>query len=117
MSTFNYKLLWFLIHLLFHFFEIIFSVIVFIYSNLEELIIFTSKFKFYSNIDYDENFINNIKPTLNKIPNHVVIILSDDKFSENIIKRLIKYCQLVGIKYISFYDYKGLYMCHKSYHI
>lgn len=102
-----YKTIWCSIHLIYNFIEILCNIFLFVLANLENFIILISKFKLGSNVDYELSHIKSISSNLQKIPLHLVLILSDDNCSPKNIDRVINYCQLAGVQFISLYDYKG----------
>ena len=81
------------------------------YSVLQHwtcLVLFVQKRGYFLNkIQYDSN---NHFTEASKIPRHLAILLGQEEISAFDLVKLISWCIVAEIPYISFYDHKGIYL-------
>lgn len=101
-----YKIIWIVIHFIVNVCEFLFRIGVNIRVKLTQLL--WPKQSEYSKIE-DNKYVAYSISKVNKIPAHIVIILDDDKPNFQSLTKLLFWGMTAGVKYMSFYDYRGKY--------
>ncbi|XP_016845748.1 dehydrodolichyl diphosphate synthase complex subunit nus1 [Nasonia vitripennis] len=101
-----YIVLWFLFivaHSLYDFFE-------FIKKQCKHLRLRIEQRGYLNKFSDDYSFLtsNNCLATASKIPRHLAILLGQEEISVLDLRRLISWCAIAEIPYITFYDHKGI---------
>lgn len=107
MSVDIYKVIWLLLHFIFHIVDACSFLITLAISKCSDLV------RRYSGADsflYDKHLIESNKKYLTKIPSHLAVVLGVETPNFKALSNIIFWCLSAGIKDISFYDYQGTWL-------